>query len=174
MFAGKLSNPELHPNKDAIQRRDVVATNMAKDGFWRRIYDDYSTRQVIFEVKNYITLKTQDFRQALSYSGGSYGRFIIIVTRSENEGITDVDKGWISEMYHTQNCLRFIVPAIILSRCISKLKKAIRYDYTEHSLNKRLDTFCRSYLALKHIKKYGSSGKSVGKFRFGKFPHRQK
>lgn len=40
LFSGQLTNPELHPNKDSIQRRDVVATNVADTGFWKRIRED--------------------------------------------------------------------------------------------------------------------------------------
>jgi hypothetical protein len=54
----------LHPNKAGVQRRDVVATNVGESPFWRRIYQDYGTRQVIFEVKNYEALTADDFRQA--------------------------------------------------------------------------------------------------------------
>lgn len=150
LFSGRLSNPELKPNAAAIQRRDIVATNMAPDGFWRRIREDYETRQVIFEVKNYEMLKPEDFRQALSYMTGDYGKFVVLITRSQNEGVSDTERGWISEIWHTQKGLTFILPASILVRGLSKLRNAKRYDYIEDVLNKRLDTFVRSYVSLKH------------------------
>jgi hypothetical protein len=30
---------------------------MAEKGFWKRVFDDYGARQVIFEVKNYSSIK---------------------------------------------------------------------------------------------------------------------
>jgi len=152
LFSGKLSNPELHPNKDAIQRRDVVSTNMAKEGFWNRVREDYKCRQVVFEIKNYSKLKIDDIRQAHSYSGEPYGRFIIIITRNQNEGLSNTEKGWVKEFWDLHNVVIFVLPAMILSRCISKLRSRQRFDYADDQLNKRLDTFLRSYLSLKHIK----------------------
>ena len=157
LFAGQLTNPELKPNKDAIQRRDIVATNMAKEGFWRRVREDYGSRQIVFEVKNYSSLKPDDFRQALSYSSETYGKFVIIVYRNTNEGVSDKDKGWIKEMWDNHQLIIFLLPAIILSRSVGKLRSHKRFDYADKQLNKRLDTLTRSYLSLKHIR--ASKGK---------------
>jgi len=155
LFAGRLTNFELKPNpSDAAQQRDLVATNLATDGFWKRILDDYQARQVVFEVKNYESLKPEDFRQVLSYSSGEYGRFAIIVTRSASEGISEAEKTWVQTMFHEHGRLILILPAVILSRCISKLRTARKHDYTEDVLNKRMDSFVRSHLSLKHSHKY--------------------
>lgn len=162
LFAGQLTNPELKPDQDSVQRRDIVVTNMANSGFWRRVREDYSSRQVVFEVKNYSSLRPDDFRQALSYSCDSYGRFIIIVNRNENEGVSETDRGWIKEMWDKHQVLIFLLPAIILSRCVGKLRSGKRFDYADDQLNKRLDTFLRSYLSLRHItKKYYKSRKGL-------------
>lgn len=154
LFAGKLINIELHPNKDAIQRRDVVATNMTMEGFWHRILQDYDSRQVIFEVKNYAELKIDDFRQVLSYATGEYGRFAVIVTRSENEGLSETEKGYVRTMYLEHNRLIMTCPASLLARCLGKYRKKERYDYVEDQFNKRMDTFVRRYLSLPHTKPY--------------------
>ena len=52
LFAGSLSNFAQKPNAGAIQQRDIVATNIASSGVWKRIIEDYGARQVVFEVKN--------------------------------------------------------------------------------------------------------------------------
>jgi len=153
LFSGQLSNPELNPNTDAVQRRDIVTTNMADSGFWGRVLEDYKSRQVVFEVKNYSTLKNDDFRQALSYSGDAYGQFVVIVSRNQNEGLSTTERGWVKELWDRHNVLIFVIPAVILSRCIGKLRNRQRFDYVDNQLNKRLDTFQRSYLSLRHIKK---------------------
>jgi hypothetical protein len=159
LFAGHLSNPEFKPNSDAIQRRDIVATNMAPGGFWRRVREDYNSREVVIEVKNYTKLKNEDFRQALSYSGEFYGQFIVIVNRNQNEGLSTTEKGWVQEIWHQHKVIIFVIPASILSRCISKLRSRKRFDYTDNQLNKRLDIFLRSYLSLRHPRKGTSKGK---------------
>jgi len=150
LFSGKLKNPELKPNPQAVMQRDIVATNMAPSGFWRRIYEDYETRQVIFEVKNYEFIRLDDYRQLLSYTGGSYGRFAIIVSRTSSEGIAEAEREWIREIWFNQNRLIFAIPCIILSRSLSKLRTVTRFDYVEDALTKRLDTYIRSYLNIKH------------------------
>lgn len=153
LFSGRLTNPELKANSDAIQRRDIVATNNAQDGFWRRIREDYHSRQVVFEVKNFSSLKIDNYRQALSYSGDHYGSFIIIINRDNNEALSETEKGWVKEFWHTKKVLIFTLPAPLLSRCISKLRTKQRFDYTEKLLEKRLDTYLRSYLSIKHLPK---------------------
>lgn len=40
LFAGSLSNIELHANKNGRQQRDIVATNMESTPVWRRILTD--------------------------------------------------------------------------------------------------------------------------------------
>jgi hypothetical protein len=152
LFSGKLSNFQARPNSDGIQRRDIVATNMAERGFWKRIREDYRSRQVIFEVKNYIELTEDDFRQALSYSSRDYGNFAIIVTRAdENEGISEKEKSWIKEMYDQHQKLILTLPASLLKRCLSKLRNPNKkHDYTEDALGKRMDMFVRSYMSNRH------------------------
>jgi hypothetical protein len=129
--------------------REIVATNMAEGGFWKRVRQDYGTRQVIFEIKNYESPKLDDYRQVLSYTSGDYGRFAIIVHRSPNEGMGQTERGWIQEFWHNHQRLIFSLPASILVRCVSKLRNAKRFDYTENLLNKRLDIYVRSYLSIK-------------------------
>lgn len=153
LFSGRLSNVELNPNKDAIQRRDVIATNIAEKGFWKRVREDYNSRQIIFEVKNFSSIKLDNVRQALSYTKGSYGSFIIVVTRNKADGLSMTERGWVKEMWDQFKVIIFLLPAPILARCISKLRTTARFDYAEKQLNKRLDTYERSYLSLRYGRK---------------------
>lgn len=152
IFSGQLNNFELKPNKDSIQRRDIVATNMAEKGFWRRIYDDYGTRELVIEVKNYSNLKEKDFRQVLSYSRGPYGKFIIIVNRNSSEDLPQKEKDWIKEMWDEHGLLIFVLSAPVLVKFMTELKTRMRVDVVENQLNKQLDTYVRLYLSLKHAK----------------------
>jgi len=156
LFGNELSNFELKPNPGGVQQRDIVATNLATRGFWKRILDDYETRQTIFEVKNFNELKEENFRQVLSYTGRDYGRFAAIVTRSEHEGLSPTERGWLREMHFQHQRVVFVIPATILARCVSKLRTADKYDYTEQQLGRRMDTFVRNYLSLKQERSYRS------------------
>jgi hypothetical protein len=159
LFSGRLSNFEWKPNADAIQRRDIVATNMANGDVWRRIVDDYGTRQVIFEVKNYATLKPEDYRQVSSYMTGDYGRFAFVITRSSNEGLDNVERGWIKEMWSSHRHLIVLIPAKLLSQWASKMRSDKKPSYVEDHLGRRIDTFVRSYLSLKHERVKGAKAK---------------
>jgi hypothetical protein len=104
---------------------------------------------VVFEVKNYEELTSDDFRQILSYLTAPYGDFAVVVTRSQNEVPSERDRDWLRTMWHEHKRMILILPASIVARCISKLRNSDRkYDYTEETLNKRMDTFVRSYLDL--------------------------
>ena len=154
LFAGELSNFQLHPNPDSVQRRDVVATNGAERGFWKRILDDYGVRQVIFEAKNYDDLGPDDYRQALSYSGRQFGQLVFLVTRSDVLGLDTTARGWVKEMWDQHGVLLFVLPTAILVQCLKKIRRPANVrPYTDRSLMKRLDTFERDYLALKHARR---------------------
>ena len=153
LFAGSLANFQLHPAPDGIQRRDVLATNQAERGFWRRVLEDYKCRQVIFEAKNFANLGLEDFRQALSYSGNQYGQLVFLVNRINNEGMDNKVRGWIKEMWYQHNVMIMPLPTVMLTRCLKKIRNPKRRDYTEQVLSRRLDTFERDYLSLNHTQK---------------------
>lgn len=150
LFAGRLHNFEAKPNKGAVNQRDIVATNSSQEGFWRRVLEDYHCRQVVFEAKNYAELAHEDFRQAADYASGSYGQLVVVVFRSENEGVNEHQRAWLQEAWHNHQVVIFTVPAPLLCRCVSKLRTTRKHDYTESVLSKRLDTFERSYLSIRH------------------------
>ena len=99
-FAKGLKNVELKPNKQANSRRDVVGTNLGDGDAWRRIYEDYDTRQVIFEIKNYKELKAADYQQIQSYLTGDYGKLGFVVTRGDSVDLyAGRDVEWVRELY---------------------------------------------------------------------------
>lgn len=146
LFSGYLSNPELHPNPTGVSRQDVVATNVSDHGFWRRLLEDYNTRQVVFEVKNYEELKQDDYRQVSSYLGQRAGSFGIIVSRGSSEGLRNRERSWLLDIYLNDHKIVFHVPAALLARCIRKIRNPERFDYADQQLAKRLDTYERRYL----------------------------
>jgi len=149
LFQGDLTNFEAKPNPGAVSQRDIVATNMATRGFWHRVLHDYSTRQVIFEVKNYSEITNDDLRQVLSYSSGEYGRLAVIVFRSDKEGVGPTVKAWLREIYHNhEHRLILLMPTVVLQRCLKKLRTARKHDYTEKQMTKRLDDLVRRYVAI--------------------------
>ncbi|ADP98631.1 ATP-binding protein [Marinobacter adhaerens] len=109
VFAGSLVNIEMHPNKNKLQQRDIVATNMSNNSFWQRVFDDYKVRQVVFEIKNYEGLTAADYRQVNSYLHNDYGNLAFIVCRDPDNNLNALVgrksfilsiKKW-SSKYHT-------------------------------------------------------------------------
>lgn len=147
VFAGALTNVELHPNKQAKQRRDIVGTNLGKTAAWSRIREDYGTRQVVFEVKNYQNISGDEYRQMLSYGGDTYGRIGFIITRDEDENLRkDGDLDWMKEMYHQHKHLVVKITAKWLSKLLSKLRNPQKHDVVDKTLNGLLDRYHRQYL----------------------------
>lgn len=148
-FAGSLVNVELHGNGVAVQRRDVLASNVAEKGVWRRIRDDYGVRQVVFEIKNKELAEPDDFRQVVTYGEGQYGRLSFIVTRGKK---WEIEKGnmldWVREIYHTQKRLLVVLPAGTLAGMLSKLRTLGKHDAPGMLLGKILDTYERRYVSL--------------------------
>ncbi|OGS75507.1 MAG: hypothetical protein A2Z94_00820 [Gallionellales bacterium GWA2_55_18] len=147
VFAGALRNAELHPNKDAVQRRDIVATNLGETPVWRRIYEDYTSRQVIFEVKNYIGLSSGEYRQMLSYLTKEYGKVGFIINRDEETNLAkEKELDWMREMYKSHDVLIIKLTAKFLCNLLSKLRSPQKHDAPDKALNALLDLYLRTYV----------------------------
>lgn len=146
-FAKGLRNVELKPNKLAKSRRDVVATNLGEGNAWRRIYDDYGTRQVTFEIKNYPGLEASDYQQVQSYLTGEYGRLAFFVTRDDTVDLyANKDVEWVREMYTNHRVLIIKLTAKFFTNLLQKLRKPQKHDTVNNALHSLLDTYTRLYL----------------------------
>ncbi|HEU5124202.1 MAG TPA: hypothetical protein VFW05_09090 [Verrucomicrobiae bacterium] len=150
LFAGGLSNVELKPNRDATQRRDIVARNQGKTDAWQRVLKDYSSRQVIFEVKNYTDLGPSEYRQMNSYLVRDYGEIGFIITRETDESLKkDKDLAWVREIYHEHNRLIVKLTATWLTKYLSKSRSPQKHDAADIALDGLLDRYVRNYLSLR-------------------------
>ena len=150
IFASHLSNIEPKPNKAAVQRRDIVGTNLSKSSAWARINQDYETRQVVFEVKNFKDIGSDEFRQLGSYLNGQYGSLGFVITRDDDESLrAGPELDWVREMALTQGKLVVKLTGSTLCRLLSKLRSPEKHDAIDKALNNILDTYERVYLSLK-------------------------
>ena len=147
-FAKGLRNVELKPNRGARLRRDVVATNLSDDGAWKRIREDYGTRQVTFEVKNVADLAAHDYQQMVSYLTGDYGRLGFFITRSST---TDLHRGrdvdWVRDMHAQHEVLLIKLTAEFFVKQLRKLENPQKHDAVDNSVHSLLDTYSRLYVA---------------------------
>jgi hypothetical protein len=147
IFAVQLTNIELHSNGAAVQRRDVIATNLTKSPFWKRVHQDYSVRQVIFEVKNYKEMGPDEYRQMNAYLTGEYGNAGFIITRDDTENLlSDRELPWMREIYNRHKKLVVKLTGGFLRRILSKLRSPQRHDEADQQLNKLFDIYTRNYL----------------------------
>ena len=154
-FAGRLDNLELHPNKSTTNLRDIVGTNSENSLFWRRVRNDYGTRQVIFEVKNYDELSQEDYRQVLSYLSGQYGNLAFIITRSDTHDLErDRELAWFKSMYNDHKKMIVKLTGKYLSHLLGKQRNPQKHDAADHALSALLDTYERLYLG-QHTGKRG-------------------
>jgi len=155
LFSGNLTNIELKLNPHApLNQRDIVATNTATSTFWRRVFEDYHSRQVIFECKNHEELTQEDFTQLLDQSTSDYGNFAVAVRRGRHEFLTEKEKDRTRALFYEHRRLIMIIPDSLLTLCIRKLRTPKKYDYTEYTINKHLDTIVRSVLNMTHTPRY--------------------
>jgi hypothetical protein len=143
LFAGALAHVEAKPNKDATQRRDIVARNKGSTDAWKRILEDYKVRQVIFEVKNYRDLGTTEYRQMNSYLVREYGLLGFIITREEDESLLkDKDLAWVKEIYFEHRKLIVKLTGTWLSKYLSRARsaKARRSRHRDQRVDRPLST----------------------------------
>jgi hypothetical protein len=145
-FAGRLSNVELHPNKDAVNRRDVVGTNLAATTFWKRVESDYESRQIVFEVKNYEAPTLEDYRQVLSYLSGRYGSIAFIVCRGWNTNLEkDKELAWVRSIYADHKKVIVKLSAKFIADILSKFRNPQKHDAGDLALSSLLDIYERLY-----------------------------
>jgi hypothetical protein len=145
VFAGELRNVTLKANGNASARRDIVATNEAIKGFWKRIRDDYGTRLVVFEIKNFEKLGIDEYRQAHSYLGKEYGNFAIIVCRDRMKELSkDAEMGAFQEFYH-KGAVILKVTAGALVQALSKIRSPQKFDAAGEMFSRHLDTHITMY-----------------------------
>ncbi|MGL6353562.1 hypothetical protein ACSZMT_06905 [Aeromonas veronii] len=150
IFATDLVNIELHANKNGLQQRDIVATNLGDTAVWKRILSDYKTRQVIFEIKNYNDLGADEYRQINSYLVKEYGRLAFIVNRDHTNNLErNKELGWVKELYDNHNKIVVKLSSKFLEKCLSKARSPQKHDAVNTELNKLLDMYIRVYLTNK-------------------------
>lgn len=150
IFAGVLSNIEMHPNKNGLQQRDIVATNLSTTNLWKRIFEDYDSRQVVFEVKNFKELKAAEYRQINSYLCNEYGRIGFIVTRDHTNNLEKHrELQWAKELYNDHKKIVIKISSKFIEKHLSKVRSPKKHDAVEKELNNLLDTYIRNYFTNK-------------------------
>ena len=144
-FAKELTNVQLHPNQSAVQRRDIVATNQGVHGFWKRIRDDYETRQVVFEIKNFEEIGIDEYRQLNGYLTREYGRMGFIVCRDKQPGLFKGRELEAFREFYIQDKVMLKITAATLTSVLSKLRNPSKIDAGDIALGNHLDTHIRLY-----------------------------
>ncbi|WP_262927309.1 P-loop ATPase, Sll1717 family [Phytohalomonas tamaricis] len=151
IFAGVLCNVEANPNKNGLQQRDIVGTNLGETKFWERVLQDYKTRQVVFEVKNYRDLSASEYRQVNSYLCNDYGSIAFIITRDHSNNLTkDRELNWAKELYCNHNKLVVKLSCKFIEKHLRKIRSPQKHDALDKELNSLVDTYIRRYFSAKY------------------------
>ncbi len=143
--ARKLTNVQLKPNGNGAARRDIVGTNMATEGFWRRIREDYGSRQLIFEVKNYEKMTMNEYRQCASYLGHEYGKFALLICRDNQKELSKGGEMEAFREFYNKGEVVIKLTASFLVSLLSKLRSPQKFDTLDDALTKHIDTHIRLY-----------------------------
>lgn len=164
VFAGHVRNCELHPNKLASTRRDIVGRNAGERNPWRRLLAEYRVEQVIFEVKNYERPTIEDFAQLLSYSGKPYGKAGFFITRGDQNELkkNSTELNQIQHLWNQHRYLAIILPSEWFARVLAKLRNPAKNDYGNDQLDKLIDLYQRSYILGQGAARKKSSKKNDG------------
>ena len=146
-FAKSLVNVERQPVSTGTDRPDIVARNLGVSTFWRRVLDDYQTRQVVFEVKNKDGFDGTDIRQLAAYLTDGAGRIGFLVTRSGSEDLqrgSELDQ--VRDTWTRSDKLILKIPCTLLSKLLGRLEQISRHDKVDNFLNSLLDRYERCYI----------------------------
>jgi hypothetical protein len=65
-----------------VSIRDLIFYNNRSHPFLRDIFDNYESRQLVFEMKNVRAIEREHINQLNRYLSGAFGRFGVLVTRN--------------------------------------------------------------------------------------------
>jgi len=146
LFAAGLRNIQLNDNAKNLQRRDVIGTNHGATPFWKRVLEEYKSRQVIFECKNFRELKREHYWQMNSYLCQDYGRIGFFITRDDDINLrNDRELGWARELRHQHDKVVVKLTADYLVRLLGKVRSPAKHDAADDGLDSLLDTYIRNY-----------------------------
>lgn len=120
--------------------RDWIASNRASDGFWEMVRNKYGATQVVWECKNYDTLKSDDFHQVQYYLSDTFGRFGIIVFRGD-----EIKNSYLQHIRNVanKNQAGFILPLTQKDLEVF-LRQAIKGAFKEGHIQDRFNSVIRS------------------------------
>jgi hypothetical protein len=132
----------------ALRWVGVVASNLSEKGAWKRVLNDYHSRQVIFEIKNKFEFAPDDFRQMRSYLHDEYGTLGFIVTRDRKWDLyAGPELEFCREMYYKHRVIIIKLTGSFLYSLLSKLRSPSKHDPCDHAINKIIDTYVRLYFS---------------------------
>ncbi|WP_336943878.1 P-loop ATPase, Sll1717 family [Acinetobacter modestus] len=121
---------------DGCTIKDWIVSNRANDGFWETIRNKYGSTQVIWECKNYLSLKADDFHQMSYYLNNTIGMFAVVVFRGEVKE---------SDYNHLNRLVRDGKMVLLLGQKDLEvfLRQAIKGIYKESHIQERFDSTIR-------------------------------
>lgn len=160
IFAAHLMDIKHHPNGASVQRRDIIGTNRGKSDFWGRVLNDYKSRHIVFDAKNYTDIGPTEYRQLQSYLTGVYGKLGFIINRDETEQLhAGKELDWTKEMFQSHNVIIMKFPAKYIAKLLQKLRSPERHDVIDEQMSKLLTLYETSYLSIKSSRASKSSRK---------------
>ena len=147
VFAGALRNVDICDTVAPLQRKNVVALNLSLTEAWKRVLEDYDSRQVLFALHNVENPSLQDFQVIANGLSGANGNIVFFVTREQGAELhrkSDLD--WVRKIWDRDRVAIIKLPAKILANLLGKLRNPQKHDAVERHINGILDMYSRSYL----------------------------
>lgn len=116
---------KLHVNGRAFNRRDLVAVNLGRSDFGKRILSDYGVRSLVLEVKNKYDINKPDIVQITNYLEDLYGRLGFIIYRSDALELGKVGAWWFRQIRNTHK-------KSIIELTTGMLRANLRYLMMKH------------------------------------------
>lgn len=143
----QLHNIELHKSQQDLRLKEVIATNLAEKGAWRRIAEEFNTRTVLFEIWNRIDLTHDDYRKLAHRLTGKHGNLGFLVCRGNKEDLTaDGDLTIVRQLWKEHGRLVIKLTDGFFSRILSKLRTPKRHDEPDQQIGKLVDRYKKLYI----------------------------
>jgi hypothetical protein len=148
LFVDDLVRLQKHPNGNATERRDIVATNIHRNQFWRRIYEEYKVSMPVFEVKNYDKPHVDDFRQVHSYLDyPHHGDLGFLILRKQDFALDATTFEHFQRFYqkHGLSKLIIVLPSAKLAELLTDFIWG-RREHVDDKMSQLLEDFLLKYM----------------------------
>jgi len=147
LFAGALRHIDISERKEPKGSNCIIGLNLSRTDAWKRVYEDYQARNVMFIPLNIADMKQEQYWDAVKIMSEVNGRILFIINRDKSmEMRKDGELSWVRDIFKNTGIIVVKLTAKHLASLLGKIRNPQKHDAVDTQINGILDMYSRRYL----------------------------